>query len=279
MDILNFALDQPRPVTVVLITGDGDFSYCAATLKERNHVIVTITDRRCMSSSWLGLSEVVLDANRIFSADSKESARSKVLFRAPEASMVSMSYSSDNFFLDCKHSALSISASTPDEIFRMTSSPIKRGRKRRHSPNSNLSESSDILKSPVHRPLKRAKILGYPMLVPENQIESKTELCTKLSSKEFSKKLSHPKEPFKFLDIVKEEARKLRRDGSATSVCRVGWIEIAQLLQICPEAYHDAGIFSKRRRFRTYMAFAARAGAIDVKGRIDSEPSEWWIEA
>ncbi|GLB42060.1 putative NYN domain containing protein [Lyophyllum shimeji] len=69
VDMLLYAMDNPAPSNIVLITGDRDFAYAVSTLRNRGYTIVVIAQERIVhpsikanASAYLDWSAEVLDA-------------------------------------------------------------------------------------------------------------------------------------------------------------------------------------------------------------------------
>ncbi|KAI5474626.1 DUF537-domain-containing protein [Pseudohyphozyma bogoriensis] len=78
VDIFSFALDHPSPATVILITGDKDFSYALSTLRNRLYTVVLICPALA-SPTLTSQADVVVDW------------RTGVLKLAPETTVKSLS--------------------------------------------------------------------------------------------------------------------------------------------------------------------------------------------
>lgn len=59
--MLTFALDNPPPATVVLITGDRDFAYAVSILKLRGYTLVVIAPQVCAHASLKAQASLLLD--------------------------------------------------------------------------------------------------------------------------------------------------------------------------------------------------------------------------
>ncbi|KZT28232.1 hypothetical protein NEOLEDRAFT_1058918, partial [Neolentinus lepideus HHB14362 ss-1] len=59
VDMLIFALDQPAPATVILISGDRDFAYAASTLRLRGYDVVLIAPKSTSTSIKSAASHVL----------------------------------------------------------------------------------------------------------------------------------------------------------------------------------------------------------------------------
>ncbi|TFK53040.1 hypothetical protein OE88DRAFT_1599917, partial [Heliocybe sulcata] len=60
VDMLAFAFESPAPATIVLISGDCDFSYAVSTLRLKGHEVILIAPK---AASWSikSVSSLVLD--------------------------------------------------------------------------------------------------------------------------------------------------------------------------------------------------------------------------
>ncbi|TFK53039.1 hypothetical protein OE88DRAFT_1596811, partial [Heliocybe sulcata] len=60
VDMLAFAFESPTPATIVLISGDCDFSYAVSTLRLRGHEVILIAPK-ASSLSIKSVSSLVVD--------------------------------------------------------------------------------------------------------------------------------------------------------------------------------------------------------------------------
>lgn len=59
--MLSFAIDNPAPASVVLITGDRDFAYAVSTLKLRGYTVVLVAPHVCAHASLKAQASVLYD--------------------------------------------------------------------------------------------------------------------------------------------------------------------------------------------------------------------------
>ena len=230
VDMLAFAIDNPAPATIVLISGDKDYAYALGVLRNRKYTIVLVCPNRGASIVLRSQANTVLEWRYdVLHQDVWQSQQQQQLMNIGPANKSPLSDSS---------AIVSAEVSPTNTVMSAAS--------------STTSSVAPLVRSGSKRALKVTTVstTPSPSILVDKQETSETE--------EYERYIFSPSAPG-FFDLLVEVLEKFRISGEPQPRrSKVG----NELTNRNPVLYHRAGCGS----FKEYIELAAKEGIVDVGG-------------